>query len=332
MVRELLGIHDEKEYGWQFELSPKNPDYLIITEHFYSSKQNNKLVKQYLKKYPVAIRIFRTGECVSPDFNIFDYAIAFDRDLANGDRVVRIPFNRYFRESIIIKQEEIDYDKKLENGLSFCNFMYSNANAHPNRDRIFYALSEYKKVDSLGRHLNNTGVKSTRFSQDWRKGSIELRKPYKFSIAAENASFRGYVSEKLVSCMQAGTIAIYWGDPSVSEDFNTKAFINCHEYNSFEEIMDHIKEIDNNDELWLEIAKKPWQTPEQIQKMKSDDEAYIRFLTSLFEQTPSEARRRPEGTFPNTYANWVNNNNNILTRINQILELSKKVIIRIVRG
>ena len=56
----------------------KNPDYL-----FYSNFGNRYL------KYD-CIRIFYTGECITPDFNLCDYAMAFDR-ISFGDRYLRMP-------------------------------------------------------------------------------------------------------------------------------------------------------------------------------------------------------------------------------------------------
>lgn len=303
-VRNLLGIKDESVYGWKFELS-NEPQYLIVTELIYYNDDNYKLFRKLAKRYPNAIRIFRTGECVSPDFNMFDYAIVFDRDLRNGDRVCRIPFNRYFAESLIVSQDTIPYRDKIKGEVKFCNFMYSNANAHPNRDKLFYSISEYRTVDSIGKHLNNTGIKSTRYNEDWRKISIDLRKPYKFSIASENATFRGYVSEKLISCLQAGTIAIYWGDPSIGEDFNTKSFINCHEYPNFAAVVERVKEIDQNDDLWVEIASSPWQTEEQIEKMRKHDDEYIKFIKNIFDNSFINAKRRPGGTFTGYYSDWI---------------------------
>lgn len=56
----------------------EDPDYII-----YSGFGNDHL------KYD-CIRIFFTGECITPDFNECDYAIGFDR-LTFGDRYARIP-------------------------------------------------------------------------------------------------------------------------------------------------------------------------------------------------------------------------------------------------
>lgn len=325
-IRKQFGIEDESLYGWKFVLTDNNPQYLLVTEHIYYHKSNFRIFKRMIKQYPDAIRIFRTGECVSPDFNIFDYAIVFDRDLKNNDRICRIPFNRFFRESLLVNQGDIRYEEKIQGNPKFCNFMYSNANAHPNRDKLFYAISDYKKVDSIGKHLNNTGVQSTRYDADWRRLSIDLRSPYKFSIASENACFKGYVSEKLISCLQAGTLAIYWGDPSIGEDFNTKAFINCHEYDSFDDVVKRIKEIDNDDALWLKIVTEPWQTELQKTQMKRADEEYIAFIKQIFDSKPQTTLRRPEGTFTEYYLEWA-----LSERTSKISELSgtiKKLIKR----
>jgi hypothetical protein len=45
------------------------------------------------------------------------------------------------------------------------------------------------------------------------------------------------------------TIPIYWGNPLASLDFNPKAFINCHDYKSFDEVIELVKEIDSNETL-----------------------------------------------------------------------------------
>ena len=47
---------------------------------------------------------------------------------------------------------------------------------------------------------------------------LRMKKPYKFSIAFENAWYPGYTSEKIVTSMLAGTIPIYWGNPDISRE------------------------------------------------------------------------------------------------------------------
>lgn len=306
-IRLYLGVEDETKYGLEFENDEASPDYIIVTEHIYYREDLFHKFNRLRHRNPNAILIFRAGECISPDMNLFDYAIVFDRNLTNGDRICRISFNRMFSASLLIMQKNIDYKNILEKKNKFCNFLYYNAEAHSMRDRLFFEISKYKQVDALGKHLNNTGIKSTRNSLDWRMESIEIRSPYKFSIAAENATFPGYVSEKLISCLQAATVPIYWGDPTVTVDFNQEAFINCHNYTSLDEVIAKIREIDEDDAQWYNIVTTPWHTDEQLRCKKEEDKAYIEFLMRIFGQEVKAAKRLGIGYHPGRYRDWFEN-------------------------
>src|SRR6185312_1919390 len=124
---------------------------------------------------------------------------------------------------------------------------------NPNaRERIdfFHKLSEYKKVDSAGRYLNNVG-----HSVENKK---EFIKDYKFVISFENSCYPGYTTEKLIEPMLVNSIPIYWGNPRVGEDFNTRSFVNINDFKSFDEAIQYIIELDNDDEKYLESASQPW--------------------------------------------------------------------------
>ena len=69
-------------------------------------------------------------------------------------------------------------------------------------------------------------------------------------MAFENSSYPGYTTEKLLQAMQAGTVPIYWGDPSVGRDFNAARFVNVHDYASTKAVIDKICQLDQ-DELRL---------------------------------------------------------------------------------
>lgn len=280
----------------------KNPNYLIVSEHIYFNPKYKKKFCKYLKKDNI-IFIFMAGECISPDLNIFDYAIVFDRKLIDLDRISRIPPNIFFQESMLnmannfsdkIASEEVRKRK-------FCNFIYSNSKADSMRDFLFYEISKYKKVDSLGKHLNNTDIKPTRGNKNWREISIEQKSKYKFTIACENASYEGYTSEKLLTSFQAHSIPIYWGNPYVEEEYNEKAFINCNKYRNINDVMEIIKKIDDDDLLWKRMVCEPWQTKEQVLQMEQEMKNYQEFIINIFSQPINIARRRPRGTAPNIY-------------------------------
>lgn len=248
-------------------IDSKNPDYL-----FYSNFGNRYL------KYD-CIRIFYTGECITPDFNLCDYAMAFDR-ISFGDRYLRMPLYRLF---LYRKQYDKLFDRKeikeIDPNKQFCSFVVSNCFAEDIRAKMFKALSEYKQVSSGGRYLNNVGGPI--------KDKYEFQKNHKFAIAFENQQYDGYVTEKLVDALAARTVPIYWGDPNIHTDLNEEAFINGNRYSSLEELVEHIKEIDQNDELYLQILN----ANPILEDWRNNDDLRT-FLFNIFDQECAAARRR----------------------------------------
>lgn len=191
------------------------------------------------------VRIFYTGENVRPDFSECDYAFSFDYPVS--DRNYRLPL--YGLDWQLDRLREVkNIDRIMQEKSGFCNFVYSNDLAKE-RIEFFHKLNNYKKVDSGGKVLNNIGHPVG--------DKLQFMKNYKFSIAFENESYPGYTTEKILHAMIARTIPIYWGNPLVGRDFNTRAFINCHDYNSFDEVIERVIEIDSNDELYREYLSEP---------------------------------------------------------------------------
>jgi len=246
-----------------------DPDYV-----FYSGFGYDHL------KYD-CIRIFYTGECLTPDFNECDYAIGFNR-LQFGDRYARIPLYNIFQykseyKSLIDRKPLMLDDIKDRD---FCSFVVSNCFAKEARAVFFEMLCNYKHVKSGGRYKNNIG------------GSVKDKKDFlakhKFNIAFENCSYDGYVTEKIMEAFAAGVVPIYYGDPRIAEDFNPKAFINAHDYPTFEATIDRIKEIDGNDSLYLSMLNEPIIQP-GANVIELDE-----FLFSIFDKSLKEARRRSQ--------------------------------------
>lgn len=260
-----------KKY-YEIEIS-ENPDYL-----FYSC-----FGVEFLRYN--CIRIFVTGENVRPDFNLCDYAMGFDF-LQFGDRYIRFPYlfyyynrNSYYKELFDRKISEEDFLMKKK----FCNFIYSNPKTETPRDEIFHTLMAYKHVDSGGRYLNNIG--------EVVKDKLNFQRQYRFSIAVENSSTIGYNTEKIVQAFAAYTIPIYLGDPAISKFYNTKAFINGHDYERIEDIVLKIKEMEENPIQIYEMMSEPIFTSEQEYKIL-DIDAALQFLQNIFEQDIDKARRR----------------------------------------
>lgn len=284
----------------------ENPDYVIATEHIYSKKIYFDQFCKYYKTGKNRVFILHCGESNSPDLNIFDYAIVYDRQLNDLDRIVRLSPQCFYEQPFFETENTISLNeaKKMHTNKKFCDFIYSNPNAYPTRDELFYTLSKYKKVDSLGAHLNNTHVKSSRRNENWMELSVKMKENYKFTIAAENEKYEGYITEKLLTSFQAHSIPIYWGNPYIAEEYNPKAFINCHDYNTLEEVVEKVKEIDQNNELWAEMISQPWQTKDQKEKTKKEIDHYQAFICNIFTQDILMAQRRPMGTWSDNYFRW----------------------------
>lgn len=304
---------------WQGFDKTNNDFYKILNEKYIVEISDNPEYIFYScfgfehVKYD-CVRIFYTGECVTPDFNICDYAIGFDY-MSFGDRYVRIPLYMLF-------QYKEDYERALKkhlycdennSGKSFCNFIYSNCSAQKSREDFFYLLSEYKKVDSGGRYLNNIGCTV--------KNKYDFQKNYKFSIAFENTCYKGYTTEKIIQAFSAGTVPIYYGNPDIEKEFNSEAFINVHNFNTMEDVIKRIIEIDMNDELFQNMIKAP------ICSKKNDNELKS-FLYSIMSQPYASARRRPLNITvkeKERQENYIRYINIVRTPIVRLFNLLKKI-------
>ena len=129
----------------------------------------------------------------------------------------------------------------------FCNFTYRN----PVRSRIefFMALNTRQRVESTGPLYNNTGTLLT-------DKPVALQQ-YRFTIAYENKQQPGYVTEKLLEPLAAGSVPIYWGGSQCAEDFNPAAFINADEFHLQSQLLDYIELVNNSPELWKQYIQAP---------------------------------------------------------------------------
>ncbi len=272
------------------------------------------------------VKIFYTGENLIPDFNLCDYAIGFSH-LEFGDRYLRYPnfalIPDQFEELLKPRSFTIEDVEKKE---YFCNFIYSNSQADPVRDQFFYLLSNYRKVISPGRHLNNASMDiGGRFTEDWMYSKLEFQSRCKFSIAFENSSSPGYTTEKLMHAYITNTIPIYWGNPEVTKDFNPRSLINCHEFKTFEEVVERVKEVDKNDNLAFKYLNEPPFPGNEIPENLNQETLY-NFLRSIFDQDLEKANRRPKfGAIRNyeqeLFKNLHSNKSGKFSSIRRILKL-----------
>ena len=279
-----------------------NPDFL-----FYSV-----FSKEYLK-YD-CIRIFYTGECVIPDFNLCDYAVGGDF-ITFGDRYLRLPIS--LRYTIEEKEERSVQlaEKWMESKTEFCSFVYSNAGADETRTKLYEKLNQYKVVNSGGRYRNTVGGPVD--------DKLKFEEKHLFSIACENSSYPGYSTEKIVQSFWAHTIPIYWGDPLIGWAFNEKAFINFHTYSSVDAVVDKVIELDRNRDDCIQMLGQPiWNpnfSPSEYYNMVLD------FFYHIVDQPIEQAKRRNDSFWGQMYEKQAYKNGLREDRIRRAHEMLRDV-------
>ena len=275
------------------------PDYVVFSEF---GGQNYDIENKIN-----CVKLFLSIENRDPNFANTDYAIGIHY-IDKEDRYFRKPTETHQLSAIqtvynVTKVKNIDVSKK-----KFCAWVVSNGGGRV-RNLFYDKLSEYKVVDSGGHFRNNVGGSVG--------NKIEFLSHYKFSICMENSKTQGYISEKLVDCFEAGTIPIYYGDDTVLELLNSKSYIHIKNEDEFEEKIELIKKIDNNDTLYQEIIRE---------KIVIDDTRYARelqkykdFIYHIIEQDKEKAKR-----FPRKNADIAKENNEELRKKKEMEEKEGK--------
>lgn len=240
------------------------------------------------------IRIMYSGENYIPDFNLIDYSIC-SYPIDFGDRSFFLPASLfgYHGDRIAIENRKNCFDKSiLKKKTRFANLIASYDSEGNYRSKIFNALSEYKHIDSPGKFLKNCDV-SVRFQDN---SKTDFQKECKFSLCIESAVNRGFNTEKIMDAFYAQTVPIYYGDPDIAKIFNPDAFINVADYDSIEDAVARIIEIDNDDELYLKMLNAPIFNEENYisDKFSKAEE----FLKHIFEQPLEKAYRRSKVYWP----------------------------------
>ena len=230
-------------------------------------------------KYNNSVKIFFTGENQAPDFNLCDYAIGFEY-MDFEDRYMRFPlWALYPLDTDAMEHKHIDAN--LKDKTDFCSFVVSNPHGNEARGQFMDLLSKYKPVHSGGRWRNNVGGPVP--------DKLAFQSKHKFSIAFENTAHPGYTTEKIVQSFAAQTVPVYWGDPRIAETFNAEAFINCNDYPDWESVVERIKEIDQDNTLWLKMVQTPaLNEPTTTTDLRADLQ---KFLYHIFDQDWETAKR-----------------------------------------
>ena len=305
------------EIGWikpllsEYDLviDENNPDYL-----FYSCFGNKHL------QYNNCIKIFFSGENILPDFNLCDYALSLST-IDYADRTFRVRIPNFYTHKHDMR---LDTDALLHR--RFCNFVYRNSNADPLRVRFFEELSKYKKVDSASTLMNNMGGPVCLPADH---DLMDFQQQYKFTLAIENSTFPGYITEKILHPFLAGSLPVYWGAPNISSDYNPNSFVNIMDYSSLEEAIEEVIRLDNDDAAYLEKINAPfWKYGDSFESFQQNEtERLLAFYRHIFEQPREKAYRRTNNGWMGVYTREIMEKN-IEPSFSRLMKKTYKTCVR----
>ncbi len=124
---------------------------------------------------------------------------------------------------------------------------YSKKELHSKRLEVIKYFGKRSKIDLYGANW----LDFKRFDYAWLKDlkpilenlnpsfckdKIKTISNYKYTFCFENISMKGYVTEKIIDCLVAGTIPIYLGAPDIYDFIPKECFINMRDFTSLEKL------------------------------------------------------------------------------------------------
>lgn len=198
-----------------------------------------------------ALKVWITGENRDPRHVAYDLYFGFQRNPLLGARSIRFPlwifYIDWWDRGGPLSIEALTGPRRFAPRERFCNFIYSKDASY--RAEIFYRFNERRRVDSLGGVLNNVGA---------RVGDkLEALSRYQFTLAFENMLAPGYVTEKILQPLAAGSIPIYWGAPEAKSDFNPACFVDANAFDSVEALIDHVLALASDEAAMRAMVEAP---------------------------------------------------------------------------
>jgi GR25 family glycosyltransferase involved in LPS biosynthesis len=141
----------------------------------------------------------------------------------------------------------------------FCAFVATNP-SNNNRNAAFKILDTWRGVESGGRLFCNRKegpIPAGRGGGGGELLKVDYYKDFKFVITFENSSAPGYTTEKLFHAKVAGAVPIYWGDPFVDRDFDSRGFINANGISTPSDLVNLVQKIADDPSAYDAMARIP---------------------------------------------------------------------------
>jgi GR25 family glycosyltransferase involved in LPS biosynthesis len=219
--------------------------------------------KQYVEKYEHSFSSFAsTGTSVNNRYNL-------------GLSFIYYGFPLY---------KKLQEPRPIVNKTKFCICIVSN-DSDSFRKEFIKKLTESiypRSIDCYGKLFKNKTSDIIDKTSWYNPAIFDIIKEYKFMICMENSQVENYWTEKLINGYLGNTIPIYWGDPNITDIFNSKSFININTL-GIERGIELIKELDSNDTMYNMMYNEPAIKSNKYDKYYHED-YYKNYMTNIFQK------------------------------------------------
>lgn len=276
MVNYIIDILSKK---YDVIISNNNPDIVFYTNQFVNTNQIDEFTGDYAKTYfdfPNASKIYLHSEH-NPyiDQQLNQGEKFYTMGMAGGfkhERHLAIPFFsvtsawqlysecELFSSAFNWMVESKDYDSIISKKNHFACVLQSSTNNY--RRTIFDKLSEYKQVRACGQFATNTEdcFKANRgvTEKETYRNKIKFQSEHYFSLQIQSTNAPFFTQEKIIQGFASNTIPIFWGNEAILADgFNPDSFINCHNFNTIDDVVEYVKIIDSDKNKMKKMLIEP---------------------------------------------------------------------------
>lgn len=124
-------------------------------------------------------------------------------------------------------------------------WVVSNYSPNHKRSQYFNELVKHINVDAHGRHFGSS-INHNEY--------LNLVSSCKFYLSFENSIHRDYMTEKLFNPLNIGTVPVVIGPPreNYEQFIPSEAFIHVDDFPSPKELADHLRLMDQNEDLYMQ--------------------------------------------------------------------------------
>tara|TARA_B100000941_G_C28479298_1_gene541139 strand:- start:197 stop:1150 length:954 start_codon:yes stop_codon:yes gene_type:complete len=245
------------EYNIPDSHNVNNPKFILGISANLDNKLNGKKdgkMTYYLDETVKIPYLFWTGESfdVEVKSKTGKHKYLIISSLSSNPETVKMPFAsfwyiQFYLNDYLTKYRNKTYFKKTEY-LAYCstkntperNQFMNLLIERSNNPKNIHCLGKCKYKECLNKEIKRTTPPNTLLIDEYSK--------YKFVLTMENSNVKGYVTEKILCALVAGSIPIYWGDHHYAKKlFNPNAFICIQDFENFELCIDYILNMKDED-------------------------------------------------------------------------------------